>query len=156
MSTTDFAEAIADACVRLGLPAGAGTDDIEAAVKHRLGLPLSATAAQVTAANHQRLAARKVTATASSQAQPVAPTPSARLRKDDAGSLVYGEGGFEVQATASGEPAVFTTSGWMAVSAFERAGMNEEDLRAAAAVVQVSQGGPTAQAFRAGPSGRVA
>lgn len=84
-------------------------------------------------------------------AQAAPRTSSAGLVTRDDGRMTFR--GQPVAMGAGGEPCVFTTSGWMSVDAFERAGMPFEAIGAAAAVVRMAPSGPTAQAFRAGPTG---
>ena len=86
-------------------------------VARRLGLPASASVAEINAELRRppKAAASPPRPAASPVASPPAPPP--RLQREPDGALTYK--GSAVKLTGDGSPAVFTGSGWMTVDAFE-------------------------------------
>lgn len=95
--------------------------------------------------------AASATAPAAAPAAASASGAAHATRDEQTGDLSFR--GFPVAMGASGEPCVFTSSGWMGVAAFAASGLGDEDLRGALVSARLVPSSPTARAFEAGPPG---
>lgn len=90
-------------------------------------------------------AAAPASATSAPSAAPRA--AGGQLKRGDDGVLRYGE--FAATLNDAGDPCVFTQDGWMTVAAFERAGLETEELKFGA--LSASLGGSASKSYREGP-----
>lgn len=101
---------------------------IQKTVWHKLIRPLAARGmAEVRAASGKKAKPKPRRAPARAAAPPPAPPRPSKIRAAD-GRLSYGDEGHPVRLSPTGQPQLLVASGWMDVTAFEAAGIDEGEL----------------------------